>query len=175
MKLYKTGSGQSAFKERSPLFSARQRSLFILFDGKKSLAEVLSAAAGLGMGESDVDYLLSLGFLSQQPSDLPPDTGAAPLDAMSRPAALSEPAALSASDDPSAAEPTAEPRSEQQRYFDAKPIATQLTAGLGLRGFMLNLSVEGASGYDELLRLLPKIQAAAGPKACRRLERILLG
>jgi hypothetical protein len=167
MRLYKTEVGHAAFKQRSPLFSARQRSLFILFDGKKSLDEVLAAAAGLGMGQADVEYLLSLGFLSQQAADLPPDTGAAPLDA------LSMPAALSAAELPIA--PPAEPRSEQQRYFDAKPIATQLTASLGLRGFMLNLAVESAAGYPELLKLLPKIQDAVGAKACRKLERILLG
>jgi hypothetical protein len=167
MRLYKTEPGHAAFKQRSPLFSARQRSLFILFDGKKSLDEVLAAAAGLGMGQSDVEYLLSLGFLSQQSANLPPDTGAAPLDAMSMPAALSP-----AEPPP---EPAVELRSEQQRYFDAKPIATQLTASLGLRGFMLNLAVEGAAGYPELLRLLPKIQEAVGAKACRKLERILQG
>jgi hypothetical protein len=162
MRLFKTALGQSAFKERSSLFSARQRSLFILFDGKKPLGEVLAAATGLGLGQADVDYLLSLGFLSQQANPLPPDTGAAPLDALSQPAALAP------------QEPAAEPRSEQQRYFDAKPIATQLTATLGLRGFMLNLAVESAAGYPELLKLLPKIQDAVGAKACRKLERALL-
>jgi hypothetical protein len=179
MRLYKTEQGHSAFKQRSPLFSGRQRSLFILFDGKKTLDEVLAAAAGLGMGAADVEYLLSVGFLSQSASDLPPDTGAAPLDALSMPAPLSAPGALyspeSAPAPLSGSEPPLPPRTEQERYFDAKPIATQLTASLGLRGFMLNLSVESAAGYEDLLKLLPKIQAAAGAKACRKLERILLG
>lgn len=173
MRLYKTEQGYSAFKQRSSLFSARQRSLFILFDGRKSLGEVLAAAAGLGMGQADVEYLLSLGFLSEQPSDLPPDTGSAPLAAMSMPVPLSMPQSMPAT--LSAKEPPAELRTEQQRYFDAKPIATQLTASLGLRGFMLNLAVEGAAGYPELLKLLPKIQDAVGVKACRKLERVLLG
>jgi hypothetical protein len=169
MKLHKTELGQSAFKERSPLFSARQRSLFILFDGKKPLAEVLAAAVGLGLGQTDVEYLLSLGFLAQQPGDVPVQTGAMPLESGRIPL---ESGTLPA--DLSAAGPAPEPRSEQQRYFDAKPIATQLTAGLGLRGFMLNLAVESAAGYPELLKLLPKIQDAVGAKACRRLERALL-
>ena len=47
-------------------------------------------------------------------------------------------------------------------------------AAVGLRGFMLNLSVEGAAGYHDLLKLLPKIQEAVGSKACRKLERALL-
>lgn len=177
MRLFKTALGQSAFKERSPLFSARQRSLFILFDGKKSLSDVLAAAAGLGMGQMDVDYLLSLGFLSQQPSDIPLDTGSAPLEVVSMSAPLSSPSALSSVDVPVdlPVELPMDPQTEQQRYFDAKPIATQLTASLGLRGFRLNLAVEGAAGYQDLLKLLPRIQDAVGAKACRKLERALLG
>lgn len=163
MRLYKTELGQSAFKQRSNLFTARQRSLFILFDGKKALAEVLAAATGLGLGQADVDYLLSLGFLSQHVDPLATDTGAVPLDVVSQPVELA------------AQEPAGEARSEQQRYFDAKPIATQLTATLGLRGFRLNLAVESAPGYAELLKLLPKIQEAVGAKACRKLESALLG
>jgi hypothetical protein len=173
MKLYKTEQGQAAFKQRSPLFSARQRSAFILFDGRKTVGEVLTATAGLGLGQADVDYLLGMGFLSPQPVQLPPDTGAAPLDGLPRPAELTPAEPVPPQIAPSA--PPAEPPTEQQRYFDAKPIATQLTASLGLRGFMLNLAVEGAAGYPELLKLLPKIQDAVGAKACRKLERVLYG
>ena len=54
-------------------------------------------------------------------------------------------------------------------------MATQLTASLGLRGFRLNLAVEAASGYDDLLALLPKIQAAVGNEKCAGLERALNG
>jgi hypothetical protein len=50
-----------------------------------------------------------------------------------------------------------------------------LTASLGLRGFRLNLSVESASGYDDLLALFPKIQAAVGTEKAARLERALKG
>jgi hypothetical protein len=50
-----------------------------------------------------------------------------------------------------------------------------LTAGLGLRGFRLNLSVESAAGFDDLLALFPKIQDAVGTKACLELEHVLKG
>lgn len=139
MHLSKTELGQTALKERSNLLSARQRTAFILVDGKRTLQELLT----MGVAQSDLDHLLDLGFVA-------PPAGSAP-----------------------AAGPAA-PRSEQQRYFDAKPIATQLSASLGLRGFMLNLAVEGASGYADLVKLLPKLQAALGADACRTLERALL-
>ena len=63
--------------------------------------------------------------------------------------------------------------SAQDRYKEAKPMATKLTASLGLRGFRLNLAVEAAGGFDELLALLPKIKDAAGAKACAELERTM--
>ena len=159
MKLYKTVLGHSAFKERSPLLSSRQRSTFILFDGKKSVGEVLAQVAGMGMSQADVDYLLALGFLAAYPVELPADSVPMPLETVSAHGELV----------------SGEPRSERQRYFDAKPLATKLTASLGLRGFRLNLAVEAAEGYQELVDLLPKIQEAVGTKACRPLVQALMG
>lgn len=161
MRLVKTELGQTAFKERSPLFSVRQRAMFILFDGKKSAADILSSAAGMGVTSADVDAMRELGFLAPSPNDEPP---AAPAPAVS-----------DASSDIAPEAPGASGRTDQQRYQDAKPLATQLTAGLGLRGFRLNLAVESAAGVPELLALLPKIQEAVGTKACRELEQALKG
>lgn len=143
-----------AFKERSPLFSARQRSTFIMFDGQKTVQQVLVAASGLGITQDDVDYMLAQGFLSTVPSD----------QAITAPSALVEPAPEAVSN-----------RSHQERYAEAKPLATALTATLGLRGFMLNLAVESAAGFPELLALFPKIQDAVGSKAAKQLERALKG
>jgi hypothetical protein len=149
MKYTKTDVGQQAFKERSPLFSNRQRSAFILFDGVKTLDKVLSATSTLGVTKEDIDYLVQQGFLA--PIE---ETAPAPLAAA--------PAAV-------------DPQTKQARYAEAKPLATQLTASLGLRGFRLNLAVEAAAGYDDLLALLPKIQDAVGFDACGDLEQALKG
>jgi hypothetical protein len=158
MKYIKTEAGQQAFKERSPLFSTRQRSTFIQFDGIKTVAQVLASTVGLGVTQVDVDHMLAQGFL-------------APADGQ----AVASPA-VAAIDAPAAVSPVGRPgMSEQDRYKEAKTLATQLTAGLGLRGFMLNLSVESASGFNELLVLLPKIQSAVGSKACKELEHALKG
>lgn len=129
------------------MLSARQRSALILFDGVKSAGQVLAAMAGLGLVQADIDHLMAQGFLAQ-PEEAPV------------PIAAPETAAVSS-------------RTPQERYRDAYPLATQLTASLGLRGFRLNLAVEAASGYEELLALLPKIQAAVGAKPCEAFERAL--
>jgi hypothetical protein len=159
MKYIKTETGQAAFKARSPLFSTRQRSTFILFDGNKEVEQVLVSTAGMGVTLADVEYMLAQGFIE--------------------PAAGSV-VAVAVADNThwTSTEGTVGDRSdrtEQDRYKDAKSLATQLTATLGLRGFMLNMAVESAGGYQELLVLLPKIQDAVGTKACRELERALKG
>jgi hypothetical protein len=125
MKYAKTEAGQLALKERSPQLTSRQRSAMILFDGKKTLDQVLAATAGLGIVATDIDHLLALGFLA-------PAEGAAP--APTAPLAAQPP---SASAVPSAAAATgaALPAANKSELFSqAWPVATRLTATLGLRG-----------------------------------------
>ena len=59
----------------------------------------------------------------------------------------------------SALEPATSP---QERYAAAYPIAAKLTAGLGLRGARLNIAVEGATSYEELVAVAAKIREAVG-------------
>ncbi len=158
MILIKTEAGQQAFKGRSPLFSARQRTAFIMFDGKKSVEQMLLASASLGLTAEDVEYMVGHGFLAPAPGEAVPVPAPA-ADVPSHQAIIDSFTLVS----------------PQERYQAAKPIATKLTAALGLRGFRLNLAVEGASGYEELLALLPKIKEAVGVNASEELERALNG
>jgi hypothetical protein len=141
--------------------------MFILFDGKKTVADILASTGGMGATAADVESLMQAGFLARAADDVP-------VVPVATPAASAVQAVAEESGDAPMGTVVSD-RTEQQRYQDAKPIATQLTAKLGLRGFMLNLSVESAAGYPELLALLPKIQEALGTKACRELERALKG
>ncbi|NVM91030.1 hypothetical protein FHT32_004694 [Variovorax sp. SG517] len=150
MILVKTEAGHQALKDRSVPLSPRQRSAFILFDGKRSVDDVL--AAGMGIVREDIDQMVGLGLLE-------PAAGSAPSSAASTAAAA--PAQGSSG------------RSKQQRYKDAYPIATQLTGSLGLKGFRLNLQVEAATGYDDLLALAPKIRAAVGAEKAAALDKAL--
>ncbi len=149
MKYAKTTEGQQAFKDRSVALSARQRSAFILFDGQRTVAEVLAATQGLGVTQEDVDYLVGMNLLA-------PVAVAAPA-----PAAAAAPAA-----DMHAVPPA-------ERYRVAYPMAVQLTAGMGLRGYRLSLAVESAADADALLDLLPRIQEAVGVEKCLALEAVL--
>ncbi|HYN62967.1 MAG TPA: hypothetical protein VES36_00065, partial [Candidatus Limnocylindrales bacterium] len=67
---------------RSVRLTPRQRSAFILFDGKRSVGDVL--ASGTGIAEEDIDQMVELGLLGQvagaltsaanAPSVVPPET-----------------------------------------------------------------------------------------------------
>lgn len=170
MILVKTETGQQVFKDRSIRLTPRQRSAFILFDGRRSIGDILTACEGVTA--EDVDQMIELGLLGP--------AGQAVASAASQPVAMAVPVLLEANAlDPAPRETTLEPasspagRSLQQRYKDAYPVATQLTGGLGLRGFRLNLAVEGTSSYEDLLALAPKIRASVGAEKAAILDRAL--
>jgi hypothetical protein len=192
MILVKTDAGQQTLRDRSVRLTPRQRSAFILCDGKRSVDDVL--LAGMGILQDDLDRIVDLGLLSvlnAQALAVVCDVAAESTSATGRivhaqatqatqaAQALSQEAMSSTAVAPPfftaiPAQPTPV-RSLQQRYQDAYPIATRLTGALGLRGFRLNLSVEGTSGYDGLLALAPKIRAAVGAHKAAELDRALEG
>lgn len=65
---------------------------------------------------------------------------------------------------PEAPAPQAPTGTPQERYAAAYPIATRLTAELGLRGMRLNLAVEGATNFEDLVAVAGKIRDAVGPE-----------
>ena len=177
MVYVKTEDGQRAFRERSAIFSARQRAAFIMFDGVKSVEQVLAATTSFGVTGLDIEHMVTQGCLMEvATSGLLAGAATTPSKASPAPVVAAAPAsALVPVPAPASAlnAPPINQRTPQERYSRAKPLATQLTASLGLRGFLLNLGVESASGYDDLLALFPKIQSAVGAKKCAELERVL--
>lgn len=156
MHLVKTEIGQKVFKDRSVSLSPRQRSAFIIFDGKRTVDDVLAVTAGLGLTRADVDQMVELGLLvelagSVEPVAKAPEKTLEPLGGM------------------------VEIGEAQLRYSRAYPLATQLTGGMGLRGFRLNLAVEAVGSYSQLVALFPKIREAAGSDKSSQLERALAG
>jgi len=153
----KTELGQSALQNRSLALMPRQRSAFIMFDGKRSTDDVLKATAGLGVTEDDVNHLVSLGLLAASavasPAVAEPPRAASPATSQNRDGTPTQDA--------------------QEHYSRAYPVATRLTAGLGLRGFRLNLAVEAAGDLEKLKELAPRIREAVGPEKFRELERAL--
>ncbi len=153
MSIVKTEAGQQVMKDRSVPLTPRQRSAFILFDGKKTVEDVLSATAPMGVTSADIEHLLTLGLLAHTQRVQPT---AEPVPAPAPPATKADPAGT-----------------PQERYATAYPLAIKLTSGLGLRGFRLNLAVEAATSYEQLLAVAPKIREAVGPEKYVPLGRAL--
>jgi hypothetical protein len=154
MIIAKTEAGQRVLKDRSVSLTPRQRSVFILIDGKRTVDQLLAATAAAGVTREDMDKLLELGLVAD----------AAP-EATARQAVATAAAAQAVQDH--------KHRTAQERYSEAYPIATRLTAELGLRGFRLNLAVEGATNYEALAQLAPKIREAVGPDKFQALDNAL--
>jgi hypothetical protein len=150
----KTDKGMAVLKDRTTRLSPRQRSAFILCDGKRYIDEVLELTRALGVTLDDIKVLFIEGLLEEVigPSGFP--------------------AARGGGDGPASEIPPTG-RSRQQRYQDAYPVAIKLTASLGLRGFRLNLAVERAGNYEQLKELAPRIQEAVGQAAFVELDRAL--
>ena len=148
----KTELGQSAMHSRAIPLTPRQRSAFIMFDGKRSLEEVLKVTAGLQVTAEDVQHMVGLGLLAAA--------------AVAATAVVAPPESARNAD----GSPTL---SAQEHYQRAYPVAIRLTAGLGLRGFRLNLAVEAAADITKLQELAPKIKDAVGPEKFLELHRAL--
>ena len=157
MVLVKTQAGQQALKDRHGSLSSRQRSAFILFDGKRSTAEILSATAAMGITLDDIQAMVDQGLL----------------EPVSRQGQPGSPVTLAAPASPAGVAGGGSGRSPKERYQAAYPIATELTAALGLRGFRLNLAVEGAGSFEDLAALAPKIREAVGDAKFDRLDKAL--
>ncbi|RZJ58110.1 MAG: hypothetical protein EON49_14505 [Acidovorax sp.] len=172
MVLVKTQAGQEALKDRRGSLSSRQRSAFILFDGKRTTGEILAATAAMGITQDDVQAMLAQGLLE-------PLSGKSAAGASGAVAVAGAPAGAAASLADAmdlgtvATAGEGSGRTPKERYQAAYPIATELTAGLGLRGFRLNLAVEGAGSFDDLAALAPKIREAVGDAKFERLDQAL--
>ena len=161
----KTELGKTALHDKSLGLSPRQRSAFIMFDGKRSAEDVLKLTTALGVTLDDVNHLVSLDLLELSGGER---LAAMPLDSSTAATATTERAATAHV--VAASTPSGPNLSDQAHYAKAYLIAVRLTGNLGLRGFRLNLSVESAGNLEQLKDLAPKIKEAVGLEKFRELE-----
>jgi hypothetical protein len=150
MLVAKTDLGLRVIQDKSIPLTPRQRAALILVDGKRSLKDLQAAMAAAGIAQPELDRLFELGLVQDQ-----------------------NPQATAAERAAEEAAQRHKKRNARERYAEAYPIATKLTASLGLRGFRLNLAVEAAGSYEDLLALAPKIREAVGPERFARLDAAL--
>jgi hypothetical protein len=139
-----------------------------MFDGKRSLDDVLKATAGLGVTADDVEQMQALGLLEPVIS-APYAASAGPMSPTPS-SASAPPVSAPLSAVPAGSQGDTPTLDAQAHFLKAWPIATRLTANLGLRGFRLNLAVESAGDLAKLKELAPRIKDAVGADKFRELE-----
>jgi len=142
----KTAAGRQALKERSESMPRKFHFPFLMCDGVRDSAEILTASASHGFTSVDLYEMVQAGFIA--PAAATSATSAAPQAALSATTSNSQSTAL---------------------FIEAEHLATSITAKLGLRGFRLNMAVERAGNLADLKALLPQIQEAAGMAAAKPL------
>ena len=141
----------------------------ILFDGHRSTGAVLNATTSLGVSQRDVEALAQMGLIIEAPDAPATRLPDAPLTDFASSTLAARHGDITLPPLPNDADERA------RRYKKAYPLATQITAKLGLRGFKLNLAVEAADGFEGLRELLPKIRAAVGDERVQPLRDALEG
>jgi hypothetical protein len=155
MRYIKTDAGKLAVSDRSTSLSSRQRSALIIINGERSLEVLLKMVEGLGVTLADIEHMEAQGLIAKVVDAKPLETVAVSSNVV--------------------IESNVELNEAQLRYSRAYPLATQLTAKMGLRGFRLNLAVEAAGSYSQLIELFPKIKEAVGAEKAMGLEKALRG
>ena len=185
----KTARGHKVLQDRSIPLAPKHRMIFILFDGKTATADILKSAAGLGVERADVLDLLELGLIEPVSSEAKAPLLSSPSGFFDKNEIIDQPVSVfppSITPPPSSYPEPQVPNAKQANQFDldaavkqmrfqnAYPLAVQITSNLGLGGFRLNLAIEHAMNYEDLVALLPRIEKAAGPHACAKLHELLL-
>lgn len=153
MFITKTETGLRVLKDRSIRLTPLQRAIFVMVDGRRTIEEILAATATIGATMDDVNVLFSHGLVAD-----------------------AAPALTSALEEADAIDYEAQRRrdqDDQQRFAQAYPIAARLVAGLGLRGFRLNLALEGAKDLVALKQVAHRIREAVGPAKFAELDHAL--
>lgn len=150
--LAKTDKGRDAMARRVPELLPRLRSLLILVDGKRSLAELEKLGDGLGGGAALLEQLMAHGWVSERDLSVPfqesvPYADSQPFQAASTTLPADAASALST--------PPAMPFPEARRL-----VARFINDSVGPMGEQTAIRVEACKTPAELRALLPRIRDA---------------
>jgi hypothetical protein len=166
-----TESGTNAVKNRRAVELTRpQRYALLLFDGQRSTRAVLDATAVVGATKADIAKLLSLKLIAPSAA-----AAATTTTATTTPPPPPIPAKGLADSTLAPLEEDLDDQERAHRYRTAYPIAVELMSELGVKGFMLNLKVEKARGFEDLVKLMPSLRKAVSKETLLPLRAALEG
>jgi hypothetical protein len=155
----KTELGRQALRERSDAMPRKYHFPFLMCDGVRDHADILTAEARTGFTLADFEQMVRLGFI--QPASVSSQGG------------LVDPQQQSMS--PAAITPQVLPTQQQANvFFEASIMANALSARLGvLGGFRINLAVQAASNLADLNTIVPQLEKALGAQVVKPLADLL--
>ncbi len=167
----KTEAGRDEIRDRARKLPPQLRTVLLMVDGQRSLAELRQVAAGVRAPEDALERLLAEGLIEPLASGFDaaglakavkgggPATAAAPAAATAAPlaATVAEPAPTAgAGADPAAPAPVG--ADEYVRLYEQMSEAVR--AHLGLRGYFLQLKIERCTDAAGLREVLPELRQA---------------
>lgn len=157
--LVKTDTGRDAMARRAPELGPRLRSMLILVDGKRNVAELDKLGAGLGGGAALLEQLLEHGWIAPHDPNGQPFQSTAPL-ADSPPAPVAAPALATAPPSTAAAAPAAT-GSPTLPFLDARRLVVRFINDVaGPMGELTAIRVESCKTATELQAQLPRVREA---------------
>lgn len=157
--LVKTDKGRDAMARRAPELGPRLRSMLILVDGKRNVAELDKLGAGLGGGAALLEQLLEHGWIAPHDPNGQPFQSTAPL-ADSPPAPVAAPALSTAPPSTAAAAPAAT-GSPTLPFLDARRLVVRFINDVaGPMGELTAIRVESCKTAAELQAQLPRVREA---------------
>jgi hypothetical protein len=147
--LAKTEKGRDAMARRVPELLPRLRSLLILVDGKRSLAELEKLGDGLGGGAVLLEQLMAHGWVAERDLSAPFQESVPYVDSQPFPVASATPPVAAGSAVPSLPFPDAR-----------RLVARFINDSVGPMGEPTAIRVEACKTPAELRALLPRIRDA---------------
>ncbi|MBO9715550.1 MAG: hypothetical protein J7507_01765 [Pseudoxanthomonas sp.] len=151
----KTDAGRDEISNRGRRLSPPLRTVLLMVDGQRSLAQLREVMAGMKAPEDALETLLADGLVELVPSGF----DVAGLVGAVAPRPASQPPSVVMAEVPAAAAPAGDGRSAQYLYLYER-MSEAVRSHLGLRGYFLQLKVERCNDADGLQALLPELRAA---------------
>ncbi|RRN56529.1 hypothetical protein EIM48_08345 [Pseudoxanthomonas sp. SGNA-20] len=149
----KTEAGRDEIRDRARKLPPQLRTVLLMVDGQRTLAELRQVAAGVKAPEDALERLLAEGLIE------PVSNGfdAAGLAQAARGGGPGAPVPAVAEEEPPPAR-TADEANEYVRLYEAMSEAVR--AHLGLRGYFMQLKIERCTDAAGLREVLPELRQA---------------
>ena len=149
----KTDAGRDEIRDRGRRLSPPVRTVLLMVDGQRSLAELREVMAGMKAPDDALETLLADGLIELVPSGFDPAALAGAV--APRPASRPPSVVMAETARPAAADG----RSAQYLHLYER-MSEAVRAHLGLRGYFLQLKIERCTDVDSLQAVLPELRAA---------------